>query len=263
MKHPFGIGNSGPKVAFATVVIALASYAPPAQAIVPALIYGTGQGQTYSSGATDSRWRVVATPNGFTKTPPYDSFLYTGAGCDAPLYVDSIIFNCISINDSGDSEGSTPRNWIFQQDLVIADDDIYSIDLRGSSDNGLTLFLGGSIDSSDPNQPTITGGTQIGAPVPGFGALSPLKAIVNLQQGTHPLFAVLYDYGSPTSFLIVPPSLTDVPGPLPILGAAAAFGTSRRLRRRMRVTRSTPHFTHTTLQPGPPSPRSASATRST
>jgi hypothetical protein len=185
-------------------------------------------------GAPDSRWRVVATPNGFTKTPPYDSFLYTGAGCDAPLKVDSIIFTCISINESGDSEGSTPRNWIFQQDLVIADDDIYSIDLRGSSDNGLTLFLGGSIDSSDPNQPTITGGTQIGAPVPGFGALSPLKAIVNLQQGTHPLF-----------------------------GAAAAFGTSRRLRRRMGVTRSTPHFTHTTLQPGPPSPRSASATRST
>lgn len=238
MKHPLGNWNSGLKVAFATTALALASFSPPAQAIVPALIiYGTGQGQTYSSGATDSRWRVVATPNGFSKTPPYDSFLYTGDGCDAPLKVDSIIFNCISINESGDSEGSTPRNWIVQQDLVIADDGDYSIDLRGSSDNGLTLFLGGSIDSNDPNLPTITGGTQIGAPVPGFGSLSPLTKTVNLQKGTYPLFAVLYDYGSPTSFLIVPPSPTEVPGPLPILGAAAAFGSSRRFRRRMRGSR--------------------------
>jgi hypothetical protein len=35
------------------------------------------------------------------------------------------------------------------------------------------------------------------------------------------------------------PSTSSVPGPLPLLGAAAAFGFSRKLRKRIKVTRTT------------------------
>jgi hypothetical protein len=36
------------------------------------------------------------------------------------------------------------------------------------------------------------------------------------------------------------PPAANVPGPLPLFGAAAAFGYSRRLRRRVSLNRSTP-----------------------
>ena len=37
----------------------------------------------------------------------------------------------------------------------------------------------------------------------------------------------------------LPPTPVDVPGPLPVAGAAVAFGFSRRLRRRLRAANST------------------------
>jgi hypothetical protein len=41
-------------------------------------------------------------------------------------------------------------------------------------------------------------------------------------------------------FSFATPVATPVPGPLPLLGAAAAFGYSRRLRRRVRLSTITP-----------------------
>ena len=42
-----------------------------------------------------------------------------------------------------------------------------------------------------------------------------------------------------TSFAAVQPPASSVPGPLPLFGAAAAFGFSRKLRSRIKVTRTT------------------------
>lgn len=101
-------------------------------------------------------------------------------------------------------------------------------------------------------------GTALGSPNgPGIpingGTLSPSNTLTGPFFATlagEPVYAAFYNFtaGQVQSFIdfdffvdytyaeVLPsPSPTSVPGPLPIFGAAAAFGTSRRLRRRIRL----------------------------
>ena len=53
--------------------------------------------------------------------------------------------------------------------------------------------------------------------------------------------SLLFDaeVAGPVTFAAVQPPASSVPGPLPLFGAAAAFGFSRKLRNRIKVTRTT------------------------
>ena len=53
------------------------------------------------------------------------------------------------------------------------------------------------------------------------------------------LYVATNGSGGGLSIAQLPPTPVDVPGPLPVAGAAAAFGFSRRLRRRLRAANST------------------------
>jgi len=107
----------------------------------------------------------------------------------------------------------------------------------------LTALIQGSlaffIDS------TYTPGAPIDTQINFIGSLSS-NGFSSPTTGVISTFNILDGFGSPTGEQIVvrfnespsgppvpPPSSAAVPGPLPLLGAAAAFGMSRKLRQRM------------------------------
>ncbi len=71
-----------------------------------------------------------------------------------------------------------------------------------------------------------------------FSTLSTYTGTVFLNAGVHSAYMVLIDRGNFTGAIIQQSSFTEsppVPGPLPLFGAAAAFGMGRRLRRRLKA----------------------------
>ncbi len=90
-------------------------------------------------------------------------------------------------------------------------------------DNGVFLGLDYNIDT----QPAFSF-------VPGFFAVDEAFFSYDLVPGTGQ-----GGIGSLTFTRVVKPETSAVPGPLPLLGAAAFFGYSRRLRQRMKVSSNT------------------------
>lgn len=219
------------------MILTLNSGSARAITVLPAPVFGTGENLSF--GDRDSRWKVVAGPTGFA-TPdgqsfPYDSYVVQGAS--GTLTINGTTFNPISLNQDQDPQAIT-GNWIFAQTFTIPAPGVYSFDFLASADNGLTLFVNGSIDPSNEFFPTIVSGGQLGE-APSFDTFYSIAGNANLPSGENTLYAVLYDFGGTTSFTIANnTNTTEVPGPLPILGAAAAFGASRRLKRRIRLARS-------------------------
>jgi len=207
-----------------------------AWANTPAPVLGTGQGLT--PGSRDPSWSIVAAPDGFASPEPlpYDAFVIGDtiiAG--STLTVNGITYHSISPSTNGETGFAygTNVNWVFVQNFEVPEAGTYQFKFQTLADNGLTLYLNGTIDSSDPLMPTISGGTLIGE-VPGFSQLYTISKTIALNPGVHRLFGVLYDFGPPTSFILAAPP-TDVPTPLPLLGAASALVASRRLKRRIRL----------------------------
>jgi len=225
----------------ASIILSIGS--SPARAATPAPVFGTGQ--NLNIGDRDTRWKIIAAPQGFT--PPdsqsigYDSYVVNAFG---PSTIMGTTFNWISINDTGfDPFGdSNERNWIFAQTFTVNQAGNYLFDFEVGADNGLTLFVNGNLGGT-LDQPTITGGSQIGLEATNFPDLENRAGTVNLTAGSHTLYAVFRDFGGGASFIVAnnnpfsPSNNTDVPAPLPLFGAAAAFGASRRLKRRIRLAR--------------------------
>jgi hypothetical protein len=232
------VNHFAPAVALtASIILTLNSGSARAITVLPAPVFGTGE--NLSLGDRDNRWKVVAGPTGFMP-PDGQSFPYASyvvADAVPALTINGTTFNPISLNQDSDPQAIT-GNWIFAQTFTIADPGAYSFDFLDSADNGLTLFANGSIDFTDEFFPTISGGNQLGE-APGFDTFYSIAGNANLPSGENTLYAVLFDFGVTTSFTIANnTNTTEVPGPLPIFGAAAAFGASRRLKRRIRLARS-------------------------
>jgi hypothetical protein len=230
----------------------------------PAPLPATGQG--LNPGSRDTRWQIVAAPSDFTLPEPlgYNAFIVGNSiAAGSTLTVDGITYQSISPSSDGDTGISFgDRHWIFSHEFVAPETGTYRYNFQASADNGLTVYLNGMVDSTDPFMPTIIGGTLIGE-VPGFSQTYTINKIVNLNAGVNTLYSVLYDYGPPASFIIAAPP-TDVPAPLPLLGATTALAVSRRLKNRFRQVEysptAIPHPHHAAAEC--PSSRSASATRS-
>ena len=241
-----------------------------ALAISPITIYGTGQ--NLLPGSRDSNWRVIHAPTSFQApaTIPYDAYVLDPQPYIGSQTINGNTYNWISINSDGSTvyEYGQSKSWILAQAFSVAQPGQYSFDFLAAADNGVTLFVNGTPDLTDPEDGlTIAGGTLIGTVGDNFWQPQLIAGVATLNAGQNTLYAVLSDYGAPTSFILAATEFTppqnplSVPAPLPLLGAAAAFRITRRLRKRRLAAAS--HFTQITLQPGPPSPCSASTTRST
>lgn len=112
--------------------------------------------------------------------------------------------------------------------------DTYDFAFSGTADNFLSVFIGGTPTATGTSQlPTVTGGTQIGFETVGLGRLFTYVGSASLTAGTAKVYLVVKDKGLFTG-VIISEEAKLVPAPLPLLGAGAAFGWSRRLRRRVR-----------------------------
>jgi hypothetical protein len=258
--RPFIVGAT-------TLVMALMAMPGPGRAIT--IIRGTGEGST--PGGRDANWDIVALPsplNTTLDTPPYDAYVTTnaseawvGSGCTSSCSP-SVQVPQVGINFNGitnywvaprnnigaivsgvTSNPSTWYNWILKQTFTVTEARNYDFNFKGAGDNALEFYVNGTVDTSVALRPTITGGSKMtvtGADT--YSSLSTYSGTVFLNPGIHSAYMVLIDKGSFTGAIIQQSSFEAspprVPGPLPILGAAAAFGSSRRLRRRLGAGRS-------------------------
>lgn len=128
-------------------------------------------------------------------------------------------------------------SYILQQDFTATAGN-YFVSLGLTGDNAVSYYIGGTIDATtDPLNPRIVGGTLIGQKALAQGSLNELVPIVgfaSLVDGTNTAWMVVTDNNIATGVIATTASFdTSVPGPLPLLGAGAAFGWSRRLRKRL------------------------------
>jgi hypothetical protein len=99
---------------------------------------------------------------------------------------------------------------------------------NSDSDNQASpLFAFTSTLSNLPGGPLVSTGANVGPSSFTSGSTSS-SVLISWAQGS----SLNEAYGSSLRLTTNPPSITAVPGPLPLLGAGAAFGLSRRLRRR-------------------------------
>lgn len=239
--------NFASAVALTTSI--LLSIDSPARANTPAPVFGTGVGST--PGGRDANWKVVAGPDSFIPPAPYPYAAYTLL--DAPAYspgggepqagevINGIRYYWMGpTSDSGVAGGLPAANWILAQEFTVATADTYQFGFLAGADNALALYLGGNIvangDSPDIQSPIAS----LGGTANTFGGtLGQISASIFLAPNTYTLYALLQNAPTtgPTGFFLANNNTNDVPAPLPLFGAAAAFGASRRLKRRIRLAR--------------------------
>lgn len=135
---------------------------------------------------------------------------------------------------------STWYKWIAAQTFTIPEDNNYYFNFPSAVDNRLDYFVNGTIDYTNPRQPTISGGFQITTTSTAAGQFLAIKNNTNatpifLAAGTHTAYMVLTDLGNATGVLIGPSEFSTVPLPEPstfTLAATAAAGLTWLARRR-------------------------------
>ncbi len=181
-------------------------------------IYGSGFGTNPNiSAAVDQNWEVVALPQTFYNsatfsamnvTLPYSAKVISGA--DLP----SIFAYRNGFNDGSNTyywiapyanatslQGGS-YNWIVRQEFQVSSSGTYNFSFTGAGDNDISFFVDGTINSTNPELPTITGGTQIGNTHTTFTSTGTMTGSVYLTPGTHYAYMVMQDYGGLTCALI-------------------------------------------------------------
>jgi len=138
---------------------------------------------------------------------------------------------------------STWYKWIAAQTFVIPANDDYYFNFPSAVDNRLDYFVNGTIDYTNPRQPTISGGFQITTTNTAPGQFLAINNNTNaspifLAAGTHTAYMVLTDLGNATGVLIGPSEFSTIPIPEPsafTLAATAAAGLAWLARRRQRI----------------------------
>ena len=195
----------------AAACLCLLSAARPAEAqFVSGTIFGTLSGP----GTRDPYWNIVAVPQGFTppssQSTPYAAYAPTnvdgafiGGGSPQTGYSyngDTLYW--IAPQNSTNSLIPGTYNWITQQQFYVPVAGFYRFDFPGAGDNELEFYIDGSINTSNPTRPTITGGQQIGGRAGDFTSITTFTGGAQLASGTHTASMVLWDYGGSTGALI-------------------------------------------------------------
>lgn len=262
-----------------------------ADTVTVGAIPGSGINAVVSSGtARDSNWRIVALPNSGTGAyaPPGGQSVLSGSSYAA--YVPQNVAGAwlgsgTSVGVSGPQTGyttsgttyywiapdpsvtalstalnpvtngvpSTYYKWIAAQTFTIPENNNYYFNFPSAVDNRLDYFVNGTIDYTNPRQPTISGGFQITTTNTATGQFQSIKNNTNatpifLAAGTHTAYMVLTDLGNATGVLIGPSEFSTVPIPEPstfTLVATAAVGLtwlarSRRALRKAAVGSQSP-----------------------
>jgi hypothetical protein len=185
--------------------------------IVTGTIYGSGYG--VNPGDRDSFWRIVAVPSTFTppdgQTAPYDSYVpysvptpsFIGygtpqAGVTGTIGGVPVTNYWITPTTTTGAIAAPLYKWIAQQTFTVPQTGFYRFDFPAAGDNAIEFFLDGAINQTNPQQPTISGGQQIGGLAGGFGAMTTFTGGAELSAGTHTASMVLWDYGGETGAII-------------------------------------------------------------
>ena len=259
-------------LAFGIGVAGYLAAASPALALTAPAIYGTGvsaTGQTTTKptgnvNGADVNWQVIQYPNNFgtpgtaaavtANTPAVWIGSDPGATQDDNngATIDGTTFRWISPSTGANAasylvpgnpltpasiNGVGTFSYILKQVFNVTDAGNYQLSLDITGDNEAFFYINGSIIDGNTDTPGISGGTLIGTSdsTPGnLGRTARISSMANLSAGLNTAYIVVRDSGAFTGILTSNVTFTpDVPGPLPLLGASAAFGWSRRLRRRI------------------------------
>lgn len=217
------------------------------------IIYGTGVGKNPVEAGTyqrDDHWNIVAVAASFTipagQSVSYDAYVpYSISpnffGGQSPVYganngytIGGETYYWISPNTNSDF-APFPSSWSFiaAQEFIITDADVYEFNFYGNGDNTMAFFIDGSITGVGTDNPSITGGTQIGTTQGGdLNRVYQYTGSTYLSAGTHIAYAVVVDTGFNTGALITNSTFNSVPEPtttlLLLLGGATLLATRRR-----------------------------------
>lgn len=233
--------------ALSAATLAVASpQAAQAIAVVPtppmAPILGTGQGMAPAT--IDPVWKVTAVPASYVppSPTPYSAFVlqntfpvYTGGGTPQTGVTTIGIPNYwVGPNPEFGDVGA--GFWILSQNFSVPTAGDYLIRLKGLVDDRAWVYMGGTISGIGTNFPNISGGTLLGT-LDSYETFSNINQVLTLNPGTQTINIVVANDLGPSAVLLAP---LYVPGPLPIVGIAAAFGASRRLKRRIELGANSP-----------------------
>lgn len=239
---------------FASLATGLVVAAPAFASPTTGTIYGTGLVAPGGTPGRDSHWNIVAGPTGFT---PPDSQSYANGGYKAYAVPDGIPPNWLGgawqapPNNTGQNSyvengveyrwiSASPTywslvggtySWIAAQQFYAAQSGAYYLSFSGAADERMYFYIDGTVNTSDPVNPTISGGQYIGW-ILGFGAISTLVTtqVIHLDQGWHTAYMVLQDTGYASGALLTTSSFTYIPAPgaIALLGAMGLTGSRRR-----------------------------------
>jgi hypothetical protein len=265
-----GVVGAGSVLALVLSIAGLVTGSVRAEPLVTGAIAGSGVNAIVSSGtARDSNWKIVALPNSGTGAyrPPggqslgYDAYVpqtvanawlgsggvsgpqtgYTTSG--TTYYWISPDPNVLALSTAlapvNSGTQSTWYKWIAAQTFTIPEDNDYFLNFPSAVDNRLDYFVNGTIDYTNPRQPTIVGGFQITTTNTASGQFSSISNNTNttpipLTAGTHTAYMVLTDLGNATGVLIGPSVFSTIPVPEPsalALAACAAVWLAQLARR--------------------------------
>ena len=177
-------------------------------------ILGTGVGQ--SPGGRDPNWTVVAVPEGFTPPAslPYEAYVtsgvpntFLGGGTPQTGYTpegSGTTYYWITPQNTTANLLPFPNlyNWVAQQQFTVQEAGFYRFDFKGAGDNELEFFIGGTVNTSRPTRPTITGGQQVGGRQGGFASINTFTGGAELVAGTNTASVVIWDYGFDTGAIL-------------------------------------------------------------
>ena len=227
------LGLLAPQSARAVVVVPTPPVAP---------IIGTGQGM--APGTIDPIWKVVAVPSSYVppSPTPYNAFVlqntfpvYTGGGTPQ-TGVSTIGIPNYWVGPNPEFGDVGAGFWILSQDFTVPTSRDYLIRLKGMVDDRAWVYLGGTISGVGTQFPNIAGGVSLGT-LNSYETFSNIDQVLTLNAGTQTINIVVANDLGPSAVFLAP---LYVPGPLPIVGIAAAFGASRRLKRRIQLGGSQP-----------------------
>jgi hypothetical protein len=220
------------------------------------IIYGSGENADLSvTFQRDSHWNIVAIPannNIGSPSTPYQAYVpkavyggWVNGGTSGPggsqpgLTYDGNTYYWITPSSTTDSIVSPigeQYNWIAAQTFTITSAGNYEFNFFGAGDDEMRFYINGTIDTTDLQKPTITGGTQIGG-VGTYWYVNQYTGTAFMTAGTHTAYMLLYNAGGDTGALIGQSTFAAVPEPSTYCMALAglACGGYSMLRRRKRA----------------------------
>jgi hypothetical protein len=155
----------------------------------------------------DDYWKVEAVPAFFTppESIPYPAYVYypkvpdvwvggsQNAGVNQAKWI-----GVRSIPDSlrGNYDyQEKPYTVIYSISLISSYAGYAPLSFSASGDNPFRFYLNGTVDTSDPENPKIIGGTKLGTITSGLDSMHNFSQSVYVEVGVNKLYAVIKDYG--------------------------------------------------------------------